>query len=665
MWSKYMVFLLLIAIQNELSYGQLSRKFFRKDYTFIDDINNFYKINPISKTWADAKVKCVMEGATLFYPEDEEEAMAVIAFWNATMPKVQNIWVGVAAWNVREIYETIDGRPVSEVYDNWAFNEPNNADSEEGCVVLQKDGTLSDENCSSNYGYVCKKTLATLQWNNECNLPVAGYKYNKQMDRCYKFHLTPANWTEAYTICHAEQSYLAIINSQLEDEVLINITAAAPKDNIEGSYLRGAVHLGFHDKNGIWETIKGVPLHDSGFGHGWGYTQPDGKGDEKCGSMFYTGELNDIGCWQRMFFICEHELVAPNVDFNPSFSTNEIPNLIESSQFRKARYFRKDYVYIDHVNNFYKISTLPKSWAETKSKCTSDGATLFFPEHEVEAEAVMGLLKKQPGIQKIWIGVAAWNAKELYETIDGRSISDVYKKWALNEPDNAGGNENCVVMQRDGTLKDENCDIRYSYICKKTLATVHWDSICGLPVTGYKYIEDMKKCYKFHLTPMNWTDAYIVCQAEQSHLAIINSALEDEYLVNISKMAPKDDVTGDYLRGAVHLGFHSNNGFWETIEGVPLRDSGFGDGWGYTQPDGSGQETCGSMFYTGQLNDISCWQRMFFICEHDVADRSVRDKNKTARYLARIANVRSYVTRGRFESYILTTIMTILVLSVI
>lgn len=78
------------------------------------------------------------------------------------------------------------------------------------------------------------------------------------MNRCYKFHLTPANWTEAFTICHAEQSYLAIINSKLEDEVLVNITAEAPKENIEGGYLRGAVHLGFHDRNGIWETIKGI-----------------------------------------------------------------------------------------------------------------------------------------------------------------------------------------------------------------------------------------------------------------------------------------------------------------------------------------------------------------------------------------------------------------------
>ena len=50
-----------------------------------------------------------------------------------------------------------------------------------------------------------------------------------------------------------------------------------------------------------------MPLEQSGYTV-WGGGQPDGKGEEKCGSMFYNAQLNDISCDRRLFFICEHEI---------------------------------------------------------------------------------------------------------------------------------------------------------------------------------------------------------------------------------------------------------------------------------------------------------------------------------------------------------------------
>lgn len=58
-------------------------------------------------------------------------------------------------------------------------------------------------------------------------------------------------------MCDSEQSYLAIINDEEEASHLTNLTNKASKDNVEGNYLRGAVHLGFKKNNGIWKTIKG------------------------------------------------------------------------------------------------------------------------------------------------------------------------------------------------------------------------------------------------------------------------------------------------------------------------------------------------------------------------------------------------------------------------
>lgn len=40
--------------------------------------------------------------------------------------------------------------------------------------------------------------------------------------------------------------------------------------------------------------------------------------------------------------------------------------------------------------------------------------------------------------------------------------------------------------------------------------------------------------------------------------------------------------------------------------------------WGSNQPDGGDKENCGSMFYNGKLNDISCNKKCFFICEREI-----------------------------------------------
>lgn len=66
------------------------------------------------------------------------------------------------------------GKNVTEVYENWAYNEPDNAEGNEGCVVMQKDGTLKDESCINKYRSICKKTVETVTWNDECHLAYMG-----------------------------------------------------------------------------------------------------------------------------------------------------------------------------------------------------------------------------------------------------------------------------------------------------------------------------------------------------------------------------------------------------------------------------------------------------------------------------------------------------------
>ncbi|XP_026329389.1 macrophage mannose receptor 1-like [Hyposmocoma kahamanoa] len=302
----FLLFMISVFVSN--IHCQVNKRFYRKDYTYLISIDNFYKVHTIHRTWAEAKKRCELEGAKLFYPQNANEAEEVVKFLKETQP-FSWVLVGISNTISKEVFETIDGNPIEDVYNRWAPGEPNDADGMEGCVTLNKEGKLHDDRCDKKYPFICKKALADLEWNKDCDMPDKDYIFNQKLGKCYKFHLTPKNWTDAITTCSAEQSYLAIIESQVEADHLVQMTADAPKHKVHGDYLAGTVHLGFHKKySDEWKTIKGVPLYNSGYAK-WGGGQPDNRGGtEVCGSMFYDGGLNDMSCYVRCFFICEHDI---------------------------------------------------------------------------------------------------------------------------------------------------------------------------------------------------------------------------------------------------------------------------------------------------------------------------------------------------------------------
>ncbi|CAD0196873.1 unnamed protein product [Chrysodeixis includens] len=305
--------------------GQRDKKFFRKDYTYLEASESFYKVHTLHKTWAEAKKACRAEGTTLFYPENEQEANAVVSFWNSTQP-FQFIYIGISDLVAKGVFETVDGLPISDVYNKWGPGEPNDAGGIEDCVVLTKDtGHLNDDSCHKRAPFICKKTLVSLEWNQQCDMPNPSYIFNQQLGRCYRLHTKPLNWTDAHAACHAEQGYLAVINSQEEADYLVQLTQT-PVKKVSGNFMRGAVHLGFHNRGDEgWQTVRGSSLEDSGYSC-WGSNQPDGDEKEQCGSMFYNGHLNDISCSTRCFYICEHEVDTLSNSFDDRFGSLTVVN---------------------------------------------------------------------------------------------------------------------------------------------------------------------------------------------------------------------------------------------------------------------------------------------------------------------------------------------------
>ncbi|KAJ8722489.1 hypothetical protein PYW07_003669 [Mythimna separata] len=308
MFTKTLLVYFIVYILSDFSYGQRDKKFFRTDYDYIETTKGFYKIHTSEQTWAGAKRVCALEGASLFYAENRAEANAVISWWKTVQPNVGWAFVGISDIITEGIFETIDGKLVSEVYNQWQRGEPNDLHGDEDCVHLKLSGDLNDYRCDGESYFICKKSLASLEWNDLCNMPQLGYTFSEDTGKCYKLHTTPLNWTEADTVCRTEQSHLAVINEKLEADYLANFTKSASRRRIKGDYLKGIFHAGFQKKlYEDWQTVRGTPI-SSDASLWWDNHLPTEDQHKQCGSMFYTGSLNIVNCATKSLFICEREV---------------------------------------------------------------------------------------------------------------------------------------------------------------------------------------------------------------------------------------------------------------------------------------------------------------------------------------------------------------------
>ncbi|KAJ8722623.1 hypothetical protein PYW07_003803 [Mythimna separata] len=117
---------------------------------------------------------------------------------------------------------------------------------------------------------------------------------------------------------------------------------------------------------------------------------------------------------------------------------------------------------------------------------------------------------------------------------------------------------------------------------------------------------------------MSWTEAYAVCQVEQSTLAVVRTRSDADFLKKLTETTTKPTFKEKYQRGIYHLGFHNRlNEGWQTVTGEPMNSDT--DAWfDHYQPERNDAKQCGSMLYTGLLINIDCDTRSVFICEHQL-----------------------------------------------
>ncbi|XP_053335428.1 CD209 antigen-like protein E [Clarias gariepinus] len=108
-----------------------------------------------------------------------------------------------------------------------------------------------------------------------------------------------------------------------------------------------------------------------------------------------------------------------------------------------------------------------KNWTESRQDCIKRGADLVIINSREEQEFI---IKQVNGKIQAWIGLSDRETEGEWKWVDGTPLTTEF--WASGEPNNGGGDENCVEFYSGDTgnfWNDLKCFTKLKWICEKHL----------------------------------------------------------------------------------------------------------------------------------------------------------------------------------------------------
>jgi hypothetical protein len=135
------------------------------------------------------------------------------------------------------------------------------------------------------------------------------------------------------------------------------------------------------------------------------------------------------------------------------------------------------------------------------------------------------------------------------------------------------------------------------------------------PDSDCDYLAYNKHGYWFCRPSRDWADAQLRCEAVGMHLATIEDAAENNFVLSM--------IEGDTYIG---LSDTVTEGTFEWVDGSSLAYTD----WDTDQPNDSGNQDCVEMNLTGAWNDETCSIGQYFICEDEWPSNSVIEETLDA-----------------------------------
>ncbi|XP_072048376.1 macrophage mannose receptor 1-like isoform X2 [Amphiura filiformis] len=180
----------------------------------------------------------------------------------------------------------------------------------------------------------------------------------------------------------------------------------------------------------------------------------------------------------------------------------------------------------DNGDFCYKVMTEQLTFEEANRECETHNAKLSSIHSEEEQAYHTAAVDNND--MRLWIGLTDAEMDGTMRYIDGTPVD--YTNWALEQPDNHSGTENCVHLyvrddrDLDGTWNDDECDKSYGFVCKKPKAP------CPI---GWQARD--RFCYLINEEETSYEEADTACTNIGSTLTTISSADEQLFHTNVIK----------------------------------------------------------------------------------------------------------------------------------
>ncbi|KAL4237092.1 hypothetical protein ACF0H5_005474 [Mactra antiquata] len=117
------------------------------------------------------------------------------------------------------------------------------------------------------------------------------------------------------------------------------------------------------------------------------------------------------------------------------------------------------------INNIcYHYHTDSMSWYAAAIKCSDYNGKLAEPNTDDKYKTILDIIS--PG-DEVWLGASDMEHEGIWLWENTQKVVDV-DKWEQYQPNNLGGNQNCLEIGINSKLNDDACMASNKFVCEKT-----------------------------------------------------------------------------------------------------------------------------------------------------------------------------------------------------
>ncbi len=247
------------------------------------------------------------------------------------------------------------------------------------------------------------------------------------------------------------------------------------------------------------------------------------------------------------------------------------------------------------------LDPTPRDYLDAERNCRALGGGLF----ELTSHERSMAVKKSFGIvaneASMWIGVYRKNDGGWQLAHSG--AAPAVEQWGEGEPNDAGGEEDCVEVLRNGRWNDAHCGVLRPYACEARAGSSAPIRCLGTSMDGGKVC--------LHAELRSFMFAQRACEEDGARMLTVDSYEDGQRLTDLMAADSAD----------VWFGFTdlAEEGTWKTQTTRPRYSA-----WRYGEPNdfGARGEDCGAVgLHDAEWNDLPCDMKTRSLCSVAAARR--------------------------------------------